>query len=176
MAIILVVDDDPAMRETLAMLPSLRDALENCHDASGRDALGVERGEAWIDACEDVHAILQQRIADDPPLRVSDGGALRTGFDKDLDEWREVSQNGQRLIVELEARLREESSIPTLKLRFTRVFGWYIEVTRSHTCEEKSFAIAPSRAMSCPASLSRAALYTMSRAASSSVAACATWN
>ena len=130
--------DLSAMRETLAMLPSLRDALEHCPDASGRDALGLERGEAWIDACEDVHAILQARIADEPPLRISDGGALRAGFDKDLDEWREVSQNGQRMIVELEARLREASSIPTLKLRFTRVFGWYIEVTRSHTSKAPS--------------------------------------
>ncbi len=125
--------DLSAMRATLAALPSLRDALEDCPDATGRDALGVDRGEPWIDACEDVRAILGERIADDPPLRVSEGGAMRAGFDKELDEWREVSQNSQRLIVELEARLREEAHIPSLKLRYTRVFGWYIEVTRSHT-------------------------------------------
>jgi DNA mismatch repair protein MutS len=125
--------DLSAMRETLALLPKLRDALEECHDATGRDALGVVKGEAWIDACDDVLAILQTRIADDPPLRVSDGGAMRAGFDKELDEWREVSQNGQRLIVELETRLKETTQIPSMKLRYTRVFGWYIEVTRSHT-------------------------------------------
>ena len=125
--------DLSAMRETLALLPKLRDALEECHDATGRDALGVRKGEAWIDACEDVCKLLQTRISDDPPMRVSDGGAMRAGFDKELDEWREVSQNGQRLIVELEARLKETTQIPSLKLRYTRVFGWYVEVTRSHT-------------------------------------------
>ena len=130
--------DLSAMRETLALLPKLRDALENCRDATGRDALGVRKGEAWIDACEDVHALLEKRIAEDPPLRVSDGGAMRAGFDKELDEWREVSQNGQRLIVELESRLKETTQIPSLKLRYTRVFGWYIEVTRSHTSKVPS--------------------------------------
>ncbi|HEY2365347.1 MAG TPA: DNA mismatch repair protein MutS, partial [Polyangiaceae bacterium] len=125
--------DLSAMRETLATLPKLRDALEDCHDATGRDALGVRKGEAWIEACEDFCETLATRVAEDPPLRVSDGGAMRAGFDKDLDEWREVSQNGQRLIVELETRLKETTLIPSLKLRYTRVFGWYIEVTRSHT-------------------------------------------
>ncbi|HEY2370166.1 MAG TPA: DNA mismatch repair protein MutS, partial [Polyangiaceae bacterium] len=125
--------DLSAMRDTLVLLPKLRDALEECHDATGRDALGVRKGEAWIDACEDVAALLAKRIAEDPPLRVSDGGAMRAGFDEHLDEQREVSQNGQRLIVELESRLKETTQIPSLKLRYTRVFGWYIEVTRSHT-------------------------------------------
>ncbi len=130
--------DLAAMRETLALLPKLRDSLENCPDASGRDALGVRKGEPWIDGCEDIHATLEQRVAEDPPLRVSDGGAMRAGFDKELDEWREVSQNGQRLVVELETRLKETTQIPSLKLRYTRVFGWYIEVTRSHTSKVPS--------------------------------------
>ncbi len=130
--------DLSAMRETLVLLPKLRDALEECHDATGRDALGVRKGEAWIDACEDVAALLEKRIAEDPPLRVSDGGAMRAGFDAQLDEWREVSQNGQRLIVELESRLKETTQIPSLKLRYTRVFGWYVEVTRSHTSKVPS--------------------------------------
>jgi DNA mismatch repair protein MutS len=124
--------DLAAARDTLGVLPSLRRALEGCPDALFA-SLGVRRGEPWLDACEEAHAMLAERIAEEPPLRVSDGGAMRPGFDRELDEWREVSQNGQRLIVELEARLRESTQIPSLKLRFTRVFGWYIEVTRSQT-------------------------------------------
>ena len=127
-----------ATRDTLAILPPLRDALERCRDATGRDALGVREGEPWLDACEEIHARLCASLADDPPLRVSDGGAMRAGFDEELDEWREVSQNAQRLVVDLEARLRESTQIPSLKLRFTRVFGWYIEVTRSHTSKVPS--------------------------------------
>ena len=70
-------------------------------------------------------------IADEPPARVADGGVVRDGFDASLDEARDLMRGGQRLIVELEARLRESSGISSLKLRCTRVFGWYIEVTRS---------------------------------------------
>ena len=125
--------DLAAIRATLSALPALRDALETCPDATGRDSLGVAAGEAWIDACEDTRGLLEQRIPDEPPLRVSEGGALREGFDAELDEWRGVMHNGQRLIVELEARLRETTQIGSLKLRYTRVFGWYVEVTRSHT-------------------------------------------
>ena len=71
-------------------------------------------------------------IVDDPPIRASDGGVFRDGFDAELDEARTLTRDGQRLIVELEGRLREEAQIPSLKLRYTRVFGWYVEVTRTH--------------------------------------------
>ena len=125
--------DLAAMRDTLVLLPALRDALEHCPDATGRDALGVIPGEPWIDVCDQARTLLQARIADDPPLRVSDGGVMRPSFDAALDEQRGLMQHGQKLVVELEARLRETTQIPSLKLRYTRVFGWYIEVTRSHT-------------------------------------------
>ncbi len=130
--------DLAAMRETLALLPALARALERFPDLSGRDAFGVRDGESWIETCAESRALLDARIADEPPLRVSDGGALRQGFDTDLDEWRKVSQNGQQMIVDLEARLREETQIASLKVRYTRVFGFYIEVTRSHTSKAPS--------------------------------------
>ncbi len=94
--------------------------------------LGVPPGEDWIDACVDLSELLVRAVADDPPARASDGGVVRDGFDAALDESRELMRGGQRLIVELEARLRESAGISGLKLRYTRVFGWYIEVTRSH--------------------------------------------
>jgi DNA mismatch repair protein MutS len=121
-----------ALRRSLGALPGLAETLSRCPEpAAARDALGVTTGE-WIDPCADVHDLLARGIAEDPPARVSDGMVIRDGFDPDLDEAREWMRGGQRLIVELEARLREASSIATLKLRYTRVFGWYIEVTRAH--------------------------------------------
>jgi DNA mismatch repair protein MutS len=122
-----------ALRRSLAAVPGLADTLARCPEpALARDALGVPPGQPWIDACSDVHALLARGLSDDPPARVSDGHAIRDGFDPDLDEAREWMRGGQRLIVELEGRLREASGIATLKLRYTRVFGWYIEVTRAH--------------------------------------------
>ncbi len=120
------------LRRSLAVLPAIGDTLSSCPEPGARDALGAGEQEAWVDPCADLHDLLVRAVADDPPARASDLGVIRDGFDTQLDEARELTRGGQRLIVELEARLRESSGIPSLKLRYTRVFGWYIEVTRTH--------------------------------------------
>ena len=121
-----------ALRRSLAGLPGLAATLDGCPDPSAREALGIGAEEPWVDACDDLHALLARAVADEPPSRLSDGGVVRDGFDEQLDESRDLMRGGQRLIVDLESRLRESSAIPSLKLRYTRVFGWYIEVTKSH--------------------------------------------
>jgi DNA mismatch repair protein MutS len=136
------------LRASLAELPAIDASLAACPDPTTRDALELGdvqarppgpsgRGAAskkppFIDRCEDLHGILTSALVEDPPVRASEGGVFRDGFDKELDESRTLAKDGQRLIVELETRLREESQIPSLKLRYTRVFGWYVEVTKSH--------------------------------------------
>ena len=114
-----------ALRTSLTELPALDDALAACPDASAESA-------RFRDRAEDLTTLLDAAIVEDPPVRASDGGVFRDGFDTELDEARTLTRDGQRLIVELEARLREEAQIPSLKLRYTRVFGWYVEVTRTH--------------------------------------------
>jgi len=121
-----------ALRRSLGVLPALEQTLASCPEPDAREALGVVVGEPWIDVADDLHAFLARAVSDEPPARASDGGVIRDGFDAQLDEGRDLMRSGHRLIVDLEARLRETSAIPSLKLRFTRVFGWYIEVTRSH--------------------------------------------
>ncbi|HEY2515109.1 MAG TPA: DNA mismatch repair protein MutS, partial [Polyangiaceae bacterium] len=121
-----------ALRRSLAELPGLAAALERCPDKSAREALGIPSKGPWIDECRELSDLLARAVSDDPPARASDGGVIRDGYDAALDESRLLARDGQRMIVELEARLREDSSIPSLKLRYTRVFGWYVEVTRAH--------------------------------------------
>jgi DNA mismatch repair protein MutS len=121
-----------ALRTSLAELPSLVHALDSVPDPSAREALDVAPGASWLDACEDVAALLGRALADELPVKASEGGILRAGYDAELDETRDLQQGGQRHMVDLEARLREASGIASLKLRYTRVFGWYLEVTRAH--------------------------------------------
>jgi DNA mismatch repair protein MutS len=121
-----------ALRRSLGALPEVAAVLGRCPEPDAREALGVGPGEPWVDLCADLHERLTRAVADDPPARASDGGVVRDGFDAALDEARDLMRGGQRLIVELEARLRETSGIGSLKLRYTRVFGWYMEVTRAH--------------------------------------------
>jgi len=123
--------DLAAIRRSLGVLPRLAAALDGCPEPSAREALGVAPGEPWVDLCADLRDLLERALSEDPPPRATEGGVIRDGFDSDLDEARELMRSGQRLIVDLESRLRESSGISSLKLRFTRVFGWYMEVTRS---------------------------------------------
>jgi DNA mismatch repair protein MutS len=121
------------LRESLAELPALDDALKACPDKGAKEALEIPAKErSFVDRCEDLHAILAAAIVLEPPLRASEGGVFRDGYDRELDEARTLAKDGQRLIVELEGRCREQAQISSLKLRYTRVFGWYIEVTKSH--------------------------------------------
>jgi DNA mismatch repair protein MutS len=124
--------DLAALRRSLLALPAVAQALATCPEPAAREALGVAADEPWVDRCSDLSDLLGRALSDDPPPRASDGGVLRDGFDAQLDEARELMRGGQRHIVELEGKLREAASIPSLKLRYTRVFGWYIEVTKTH--------------------------------------------
>jgi DNA mismatch repair protein MutS len=108
------------LRRSLRALPELRAAL-----APLQARLTVA-----LPDLEDIAELLERAIAEDPPVKVSDGGVLREGFDAALDEARRLKEGGQRLLLELEERLRHTHQIPTLKVKFTRVFGWYLEVSR----------------------------------------------
>jgi DNA mismatch repair protein MutS len=118
-----------SLRQSLGELPGIDAALAKCKDA--RAALERE-GKSYVDQCTEIAEVLVTAIVDDPPLRASEGGVFRDGYDRELDEARTLTRDGQRLIVDLETRMRESAQIPSLKLRYTRVFGWYIEVTKSH--------------------------------------------
>jgi DNA mismatch repair protein MutS len=130
-----------ALRTSLAELPGIDDAMgaspwtspPQSPSPGGRGGGNKSPDEGgFVDRAEDLTAVLEAALVDDPPIRASDGGVFRDGFDAELDEARTLTRDGQRLIVELEGRLREEAQIPSLKLRYTRVFGWYMEVTRTH--------------------------------------------
>ena len=72
-------------------------------------------------------------LADEPPARVSDGGAIRIGINAQLDELRELRHNSHTWLVDYQAKLREEIGIKTLKVGYTRAFGYYIEVSRGQS-------------------------------------------
>ncbi len=92
----------------------------------------LEELQSAIDPLDDVLAIVEQAIVDDPPFVLRDGGLIRDGFDAQLDELRSISRQGKGWIARLESEERERTGISSLKVRFNKVFGYYIEVTRSH--------------------------------------------
>ncbi len=75
--------------------------------------------------------LIDRAIVDDPPSLLSEGGVIRDGFDKELDDLRSISRNGKQTIAEFEEAERKRSGIATLKVRFNNVFGYFIEVSKA---------------------------------------------
>jgi len=80
----------------------------------------------------EVTALIESAIVDDPPYSIKDGGFIRAGFDAEVDEIRTIRSHAKEWIVEFEARERRRTGIQSLKVRYNRVFGYYIEVTKAN--------------------------------------------
>ena len=85
-----------------------------------------------IDPLEDLCAFLEGAIVEEPPALLKDGGVIRPGFNSELDQLRELVQNTKQVLVGVESSERERSGIKTLKIGYNRVFGYYIEVSKSY--------------------------------------------
>ncbi len=85
---------------------------------------------ARMDELADVSQAVQTTLADEPPLSLADGGAIRAGVDPALDELRDLQQNSRAYILQIEQRERARTSIQSLKVRFNQVFGYYIEISK----------------------------------------------
>lgn len=84
-----------------------------------------------IDTLEDIYSLLESAISDTPSESIRDGGVIRDGYNEELDKYRDAIKNGQQWISQIEAREREATGIKTLRIKYNRVFGYFIEVTNS---------------------------------------------
>lgn len=85
-----------------------------------------------LDDVPEVRAAIESAMTDDPPALARDGGFVRDGFDPALDELRTISRSGKQIIAQMEEQERARTGIPSLKVRYNRVFGYYIEVSKSN--------------------------------------------
>lgn len=114
------------LRNSLRKVPEIKLALQN----SGRPLL--EQFATRINDCEAATSLLETSIAENPPITVKEGGVIKDGFDKKLDEYRDASRNGKQWLAELEQVEREKTGIRNLKIGYNRIFGYFIEVTKSN--------------------------------------------
>ncbi len=84
-----------------------------------------------LDPLEDLQELIETRIVDDPPIQIREGGIIRTGCNEDVDRFREAQTNGKTWLAQLEAEEREATGIKNLRIRYNKVFGYYLEVTNS---------------------------------------------
>ncbi len=85
-----------------------------------------------IDELEDICELIGASINDDPPVSVKDGGIIKDGFDANIDKYRRAKTDGKQWLSELEVREREKTGIKNLRIKFNKVFGYYLEVTNSY--------------------------------------------
>ncbi|MEG1049306.1 MAG: DNA mismatch repair protein MutS, partial [Oscillospiraceae bacterium] len=85
-----------------------------------------------INPLDDLCSMLDNAIAENPPATTKDGNVIKDGFNKDVDHLRHLVNDSMDILAEIENRLKEETGIKNLKVGYNRVFGYYIEVTRSY--------------------------------------------
>ncbi|MDU6306698.1 MAG: DNA mismatch repair protein MutS [Clostridium sp.] len=110
----------------LSRLPELKQLLGGVSSALLREI------REKIDPLEDVAALIESAIVDEPPFSIREGGMIRPGYHEELDELRTDMGSGKEIIAQLEAGEREKTGIPKLKVGYNRVFGYYIEVSNSY--------------------------------------------
>ncbi|MEF9402617.1 MULTISPECIES: DNA mismatch repair protein MutS [Ralstonia solanacearum species complex] len=122
--------DLSSLRDTLARLPEVRDQLPQSDAAPLLGDL-----HAALAIPEDAHALLQHAVMAEPAAMVRDGGVIARGYDADLDELRDISENCGQFLVDLEARERERTGIANLRVEYNRVHGFFIEVTNGQAAK-----------------------------------------
>ena len=115
------------LARSLAALPRIKAKV------SARKAPLIAQLEERIDLLDDVYGLISRAIAEDPPTRLNEGGLIRPGYNAELDELRNIAAGGKQWLAQFEADERRSTGIPSLKVGFNNVFGYYIEVTHAHT-------------------------------------------
>jgi DNA mismatch repair protein MutS len=114
------------LRHSLTVIPRVRAVL------AGLRAPLVQSLLAELDDLADVRDEIERTLVDEPPALAREGGFTRDGRDAEIDELRRISRSGKQVIAEMEERERARTGISSLKVRFNRVFGYYIEISKSN--------------------------------------------
>ncbi|RKD24308.1 DNA mismatch repair protein MutS [Ammoniphilus oxalaticus] len=116
------------LKQSLEVVPKIKQIFE----AETNLPQGVSENVAELDSCPDIVALIGKSIVDDPPLSLKEGGLIKEGYHDHLDKLKTVSRDGKQWIANLEKEEREATGIRSLKVGYNRIFGYYIEVTKSN--------------------------------------------
>ena len=115
-----------AFKNSIHMLPPIKTLLNDF-----KSPLLIKIQEQ-LDALEDIFAMIENGIIEEPPLLMHDGGIIKEGYHEEVDRLRKAKTEGKQWLAELEAKEREKTGIKNLKIKFNKVFGYYLEVTNSY--------------------------------------------
>ena len=118
--------DMVTLKNSLTKLPEVKSILSNC-----KSELLVKLFDN-LDELQDIHELIEESIVDDPPMTIKDGGIIKLGYDEEIDKLKTAQTEGKNWLVQLEADEKEKTGIKNLKVGFNKVFGYYLEVTKSY--------------------------------------------
>ena len=114
------------LKTSLMQVPQIRQLLSGINQGEWNDLL------VDMEPMDDLVELIEKAIKDEAPLQITEGNVIKDGYSEQLDQYREAMTNGKTWLAELEAREREATGIKTLKVGYNRVFGYYIEITKSN--------------------------------------------
>lgn len=115
-----------AFKSSLSMLPHIKGLLD------GASSNLLNRIHNELDPLSDIHFLIDQAIEEEPPLAVKEGGIIKDGYHAEVDKLRKAKTEGKTWLAELETKEKDRTGIKNLKVKFNRVFGYYLEVTNSY--------------------------------------------
>ncbi len=114
-----------SLKNSLSHLPELKQILSSANSKM------LKKLYEKLDELKDIYSLIDRSIVEEPPISVKEGGIIKKGFNSEIDEYRNASTEGKNWIIELELKEKERTGIKNLKVGYTRVFGYYIEITKS---------------------------------------------
>ena len=113
------------LKNSLERLPEVKSVLAMCQSHKLKELYEN------LDELKDVFALIEKSIVEDPPMTIKDGGIIKLGYDEEIDTLKRASTEGKTWLAKLEADEKEKTGIKTLKVGYNKVFGYYIEVSKS---------------------------------------------
>ena len=114
-----------AFRNSIHMLPPIKTLMSDFHSSL------LKRLYEQLDTLDELYELIESSIAEEPPLTLHDGGILKEGYNEEVDRQRKAKTDGKSWLADLEAKEREKTGIKNLKIKYNKVFGYYLEVTNS---------------------------------------------
>ncbi len=115
-----------AFKTSLGMIPPVKQLLSQAKSAELKEI------DERMDCLEDIYDLIEKSIQDEPPIMIREGGMIKESYNEDVDKFRLSRTEGKTWLAELEAREKEKTGIKNLRVRYNKVFGYYLEVTNSY--------------------------------------------
>ncbi|MGI6114425.1 MAG: DNA mismatch repair protein MutS, partial [Mahellales bacterium] len=115
-----------SLKRSIKVLPQLKESLGQCSSEILKEFFGE------LDTLDDIFLLIDRTIVEEPPITIKEGGLIKTGYNDELDNLKSASSRGKEWIAAMERDERDKTGIKNLKIGFNKVFGYYIEVTKSN--------------------------------------------